>query len=710
MADSHQLAAQLLKSHAGISEPEAAKSVVRESGGSPFAIEHLVRSVRWDVAGTSGGNIRQAVDDGLSELPDKTRRLLETLAIAGQPLPESVACAAAEWDVRDRPTLLTLVTQHFVRIRGMSASRQLEIYHDRLRQTIVAAMELPTRQRRHMQLAMALEQDGHADPEAISTHWREAGHADRASTYAAAAGDRASNALAFERAAEWYRLALDTRARPQPETLELQRKLATALALAGRGQLAADVYLKAAQTAATADCAELQRLAAEQLFRAGYVDQGMVVLERLARELGIWVPTKPWQTIVSLVLHRARAALPAFRVHQSPTDRTDRRLMILEVYWSFFIGLTDDPIRGMDFHARHLALAARVGDRKHMALALAVEATIQTGLAGRDSRQNRDRIAKARALCAGTESPEALGFIATAETLCAQVTGSWSRASQLAEETDKFLTEHCSGVAWERATVIALRMDAAFHKGDWAWLAEYGQQFTGRLDDARARGDVHATVATMLEGTLRFLVADQPVLAEQCVRDALTMLHSKQFLMQNLWALAQQVSIALYTRDGHRAWTLVDASWRPLAKSQFLWVEHAAIVALHIRANAAIAVAVLSDGAKQRLGEALKCARKLAGKHSRWARGLSLLIRAGVASVRGERRGALEFLPRAEAEFHACEMAQFVAVCQYRRGTLIGGDEGRALIAAAETWATSQRVINHARVFDMLAPGRWEPV
>jgi hypothetical protein len=358
----------------------------------------------------------------------------------------------------------------------------------------------------------------------------------------------------------------------------------------------------------------------------------------------------------------------------------------------------------MDFHARHMLLAARVGDPKHVALALAVEATSRTALSARDLPANRDRIARARAICPA-QALEARGFIATSETLCAQLTGNWGRASQLAEQTERFLSEQCTGVAWERATTSALRMDAAFQRGDWAWLSEYGQQYIRRLDDARARRDVHAVGTAMLEGTLRFLVADQPVEAEQWVRDTIAVLPTDRYTTQHLWALAQHVSIALYMGDGHRAWALAEAAWPRLMKSQFLWVEHAAIVALQIRSNAAIAEAALSRDGRWHIREALKCARKLSRKNARWATALSLLIRGGAASIRGDRQQALDFLRRAETEFRACQMAQFVAMCQHRRGTLTGGDEGRAAIAAAESWAASQHVVNAPRLFDMLAPG-----
>jgi hypothetical protein len=199
-------------------------------------------------------------------------------------------------------------------------------------------------------------------------------------------------------------------------------------------------------------------------------------------------------------------------------------------------------------------------------------------------------------------------------------------------------------------------------------------------------------------------------LAEQFVRETLTVLPGNHFSMSHVWAFLLRVEIALYTGDGSRSWSLVHTQWPELAQSQVLRVEFVAIAALDVRARSAIAAAAMNDGARDHAGEALKCARQLARKHARWATSLSLLIRAGIANVRRERQGALDLLQQAEAEFRACEMALHVATCQARRGTLTGGEEGRELIAAAETWANAQRVVNPARLFDMLAPGKWEPV
>jgi hypothetical protein len=95
---------------------------------------------------------------------------------------------------------------------------------------------------------------------------------------------------------------------------------------------------------------------------------------------------------------------------------------------------------------------------------------------------------------------------------------------------------------------------------------------------------------------------------------------------------------ALYAGDAERAWALVESEWPALAASYFLRVEYVAIVALDIRARAAIASAI--NGNQRLLGDALESARKLARKHSGWAHPISLLIRAGVASVKQQKEVA----------------------------------------------------------------------
>jgi hypothetical protein len=710
-SESQQLALRLFRREARDAGVHV-ESIARESGGSPFLIEQLARYGAKDHQDKAALNLARVIEHRLDKLPARSRCLLETIAVAGHPLSEPIAYGAAACEFSDRPTLFALVAEHLLRVRDTNGSREIEIYHDRLREMIVASLTPERRRQLHLNLAVALEADASADPAVLSVHHREAGDLDRASQYALAAGDQASKALAFERAAEWYQLALASGRWSSLQATAVRKSLAAALVFAGRGTQAAAVYLEAAEAADRSSRSELQRLAAEQLLRAGHLDDGLAVLDGIARELGIWLAPRRWQTLLSLLLHRLRAAFPVHAFHDDPSsDRAARQLMVLDVYWSFFIGLINfDPIRAMDYQARHKLLAARVGDTKRLSLSLAMEAASCAASGKRNLNKIRDLIVKARALCEVTKSPEAAGLIATIEALCACVTGDWRAASHLAEEADRFLAERCSGVAWERATSIQLWDTAVFYLGEWRRLLDYAQRFPTQVEDAKMRGDVHAGVASFTGRTVLFLMSNQPMLAEQFVRDTIAALPSNRYLMPKVWRLTLEVYIAMYTGDGDRAWSLVNAQWPMLAASQFLRVEYVAITALDIRARAAIAAARSDIDPNHHLKEALKCARKLSRKRTRWARAIGMLIRAGVASVRRQEAVTVQLLEDAEAEFRRSDMSHYVAACQYRRGILIGGDNGQALTAAAEAWASSQGVVNLARIIDMLAPGKWERV
>ena len=704
--ESQELAAHLL-SHDDGGAVQAAEAIAREAGGSPFLIEQFASYTQSDSTDTTGLTIQRAVERRLEELPEEARRLIETLAITAQPLSESVAFEAAKCPASNRPALLTLVADRFLRVRDTDQSRQIEIYHDRIRKMIVASMPAATRRQRHLDLAETLEREDGVDPATLSIHRREAADFDRASRYALAAADQAANALAFERAAIWYQLALHGGTWSHHESAAVRRKLAEALAFAGRGASAAQAYLAAAETPNCGTRTELQRLAAEQFLRAGYVDEGLAVLEKIAGELGIWLAPRRWQTLLSLVVHRLRAALPVTRFDEPPSsDRISPHLMVLDVYWSFFSGLQNfDPIRAMDFHARHMVLAARVRDPKRLALSLASEAATRAASGSRNSAKIQELIATARELCAGLHLPEVVGFIATMEALCACVTGDWRRGLDRAERAERFLSEECSGVAWERATSVQLKTTGLFHLGEWGTMVE--QHFAGAVEEAKARGDVHAMVACIPGGTLSLLIADEPLLAQQFIHDTIAALPVNRFLMPNVWVFALQVYEALYAGNGNRAWTLVDTHWPALSASYFLRVEYMAIAAWDVRGRASIARA-MENGRPDQLNEALRCARKLSRKQSPWAKGVSLLIQAGVASVSGEAPLARERLESAEAAFQAADMTHYVAACRYRRGMLAGGDEGEALMTSARDWAKRQGVVNPSRVFEMLAPGKWE--
>jgi hypothetical protein len=78
-----------------------------------------------------------------------------------------------------------------------------------------------------------------------------------------------------------------------------------------------------------------------------------------------------------------------------------------------------------------------------------------------------------------------------------------------------------------------------------------------------------------------------------------------------------------------------------------------------------------------------------------------------VTATSGGGREAVSQLAAAERALLDAGMAHYAAAARYRRGQLLGTDEGRALVAEATRFFQEQTVVNVQRITNLLAPGTW---
>jgi hypothetical protein len=87
-----------------------------------------------------------------------------------------------------------------------------------------------------------------------------------------------------------------------------------------------------------------------------------------------------------------------------------------------------------------------------------------------------------------------------------------------------------------------------------------------------------------------------------------------------------------------------------------------------------------------------------------WADGFAALLRAGVASFRGDDAGTIVHLRKAIKSLDEAEMKLFSAAARYRMGGLLAGKEGEAVCSEARAWMTAQMVQDVDRMAELCVP------
>jgi hypothetical protein len=713
-AETRELALRLL----GRDDSEAqAEAIVRESGGSPFFVAELVQHLQQTSGALGSRPGRTAsgpvsLDDVLwgrvSRLPEDVRRLLEVVAVAAQPLRLVDACAAAglagteAYD--ERPALAILTSGRFLRSTGMTERDDLEAYHDRVRENVVAHLPPDTLAKHHGRLAEILEAAGQSGPEVLAVHFHRAGQLTKAGRCYAQAAAQATEALAFERAAKLYRLAVDLGPVGAEEENRLRTGLADALANAGRGAEAGREYQTVAAAAAPAVAIELRRRAAFQFLGSGHVDEGLRVIREVLAAVGMHLAPTPRRALLGLLFRRAVLRLRGYRFHerdvsQIPADELAR----IDICWCVCSTLgTSDSIRGNDFQTRHLLLALRAGEPYRIARALAVEGAYLTSTGGRAKRRAGRLIATAEQIARRIDHPYALGIALLCKSMFLYQDEQWQGARQSAEESEDVFRSRCTGVAWELATA---RIWALWPLGLMGDLAELGRRCRELVPEAQARGDLHAL--TYFRSSclpLAHLAADDPEAARRDIREGLAQWSQSGYHLQHYAALLMHVLVERYAGRAEVAWELVTTQAEAFARALLIRIQEFRSQVLQARAYSALAAATIATDSRRLWRDAARTARRLQREKQPWALATARYVWAALAASRGDRQAAAALLPRVIEDFEALGMGLHAAATRRRLGDLIGGATGRNLVAQADDWMAGQAIKNPVLMANAIAP------
>jgi hypothetical protein len=681
-------------------------AIADEAAGHPLFIGELVRRQVAAGAAPTPLKLEEALWARIGRLDPAAQHIVELVSVASGPLPPRAAAEAAGLGPMELARVVALLrTGHLLRTSGSA----LEPYHDRIRAAALAHLDDARRRELHHRLAVALEAAGGIEPERLAIHWQGAGDAAAAATYAARAADDAARALAFERAARLYTLARDL-GRPTGEAARrLEANRGEALANAGRSVEAGEAFRAGAVGAPPEEALELRRRSAQQFLSGGRIDDGIAAIHEVLAAVDLKMAATPQRALLSLLAARARLRLRGLDFVERPEPALDpRQRMRIDVTYSVSLTLgAVDTIRGTDFQTRNLLFALEAGEPYRVARALLLEASF-AALPGPSAKRRVDELlGRAEALTARIDHPHATAWNRLSRGYISFLQGRFVDAVAQFAAAEPIFRERCRDVAYELDSINLFSLWSRYYLGR---IREVLDALSLGIAEARDRGDLSGmTNLRTRVAHVAGLAADDPARARAETEEALQAWSHSGFYAQHYYALYSQAQIDLYLDDGDgtAAVRRIDEARRALDRSLLLRVQFIQVEMLHLRARAALQAARRSDGDARRkwIAAARRDARRLAALRLGWGDPLAALLQAGVAALDGDAAAAVAQLARAADGCDAAELRLYAAVARRRRGERLGGDEGRALIAAADTWMTAQGIRNPSRLTAALAPG-----
>jgi serine/threonine protein kinase/tetratricopeptide (TPR) repeat protein/energy-coupling factor transporter ATP-binding protein EcfA2 len=678
------------------------ESIVHEADGNPFLLEQLTHyGMMNERAATAGISLTTMLEERMEHLPPGARELLDVLAVARRPVDEAVALSAAGVTGDAQQLLSNLRVAQFVRSSG--AQYGIEIYHDRIGETIGSLLDDGERRHIHRRLAQTIEARGLDDPESLYEDYLGAGETDRAAIHAEAAARKSASALAFDRAALYFRRAIELKP-DAPNLLDLKIGLGDALANAGRPAEAAREFLEAAKTSSARRALELRQRAGAQLLMGGHIEEGLEVFRVVMESVGFRLAKGPRWALLSLALRRLLISLRGLSFHERTIDQIpESDLLRIDICWAVAAGLgVVDLIRGADFQSLHLLLALRAGEVSRVARAMAFEVSHAAARGGGAAQDRvRELIEKTETLAARAGNPHAKGLAMWARGLSSYLMGQWQQSADYCERAAEILRDQCTGATWELTIANRFMLTSLLYLGD---MVEISRRVPQLLSAALEQGNLFAATDLRTRLNIIWLAADDPTRARDEVISAMITWPRTGFHLQHYSSLVALAQIEMYTGDYEVARKHIEGQIKAVEKSMLLRIQGLRIDALHIRGRLALASALGDERDRQ-----LRLAEKLAGRIEReemgYANPFATLIRAGIARQRGDEQSAIALLEKAAKDFDATHMSLYAAAARRRLGEVVGGDRGRQLVAQSEEWMTKQQIKNPARMMNLLAPG-----
>jgi tetratricopeptide (TPR) repeat protein len=429
----------------------------------------------------------------------------------------------------------------------------------------------------------------------------------------------------------------------------------------------------------------------------GHTDEGLALLDELCAAVGVWRPRSAGRATMAMAADLLRLRIRGFDF----VERSEEQLEALErfridVCYSAARNLMlRDPVVATRFSTRALLLALDAGEPNRVVEGLAA---VGSALAVTGSSLGQGMLARARAIAERRRTPHLLGLLRLWSAYVDHTRGRWTQSLQQWEEASVLLRQ-CRGVQSEiqKAELNAILAVQLLGRFD-----ELTRRTERAAAEARASGNRYTEVYARLYSSIPALAAGHPDVARERIGEALMRAPSGDHYLR-MTALKFECYCDLYegrAAEGLQrlgdAWPAIEGS-RLMRSANFRMVFHAL--------RAGLLLAARAPGDDEPLHGAEADAQKCAGADYPYARGQTALVWAAIAVARGDVHKALAETDTALAAFGEAGLPLELAYARRRKGQLVGGDDGRALVAEADATLRGLGVADPPRWVHAQAPG-----
>nr|MCU0707693.1 protein kinase [Pirellula sp.] len=408
-ADCIALAAARTGIDASMIEQQIA-DLLQESGGNPYFLDQLLDG--FDPASGSFKHIPldQIIAGRLSRLPSSAARLLEAIAVSGQPIRMEEAARVAEVKDHYLATITHMRSERLVRLMGDMKDLKVETYHDKIRETVLSGITSDRRKNLHLRMAETIESfeqlsaiELHAELQRLpipgeyhkpvshrvvdlANHFFAAGDS-RAFVYLLLAAEQSMLSYAVEEAAAYYDRIPRLMPPNQPATMMFRIWMGAGRVYKWNKEI--DKAIQAYQTAIANACTSIQFAQAHEGLSKVYlqlsrIDEGIIESKRALEYLHIRMPESSVGCMLAFLLESFSLLAVPSRWHQSKSSA--RQEIHRETFKVLGLGggeaalVEKDMLAFIDGLMKSALAAVKTGEPKYKAIGFAIAAYTWSGI------------------------------------------------------------------------------------------------------------------------------------------------------------------------------------------------------------------------------------------------------------------------------------------------------------------------------------------